>query len=762
MANSTNLSFFKPLEYDLRHDSPFTQRVSKNLWRNFFETTIRRDGDLLNNFSYIELTDSEGVELILGSFHTESDTGFYFVTYKGSSLSVSDWYDLQVTVDGKPAYPDQEYTDSTGSYRFSFYKVFDFDTSNSKNKGKKITVGFQFDNQKHSEVLTFYNFIDISLVRPYGHLNYVFPEALYCNKDNTINISNVVGSFTINSILGPNLEAPIFSVSPARTIQGELNRETGDCVFSVPADWEEMIPIAAQQGYYDYFRLSATFNVTTNYYSTRDLVQYVDWYEGSETAYQSKVEKDSYIENDIFLTDYGFSSEDPSPNFHHLVYNSDETNKKESVVLDTRYNPVPGVVVVADMTLKPSAVGDFIIVKNGVLERIFLLGKSEYLTIPKTPLQIFTADGHEDIKKTVTSTLIFNDDVYSTSFDLTQTVVESPSHLFVLDTSVPIIIEYYLVDPKGRRSDQTTVKVETEKGVDITDAWINMVYTMPTIRFDRCFRSDSKGIADDSGTYISEKVVCTFTDFASVKSPYNKGLYPLQCSQTETKLSDGTYKQRSINMTDIKTSPFIYEQVLSTFDAESGYDITFVFKDAVYQKVIATAKIPAAFVLLNFKAGGKGMSIGEKSLEDKKFTVALDTDFKGNVHIAGDLVVDGSGGGSSGGGLQILEHYTGTNGVVTIFQIAENWYCFILYATKLPSAGSALTYNSPWLATNYNFDEGVTTLDYWSVGVDQIGSGIKNYMFSSLSEIGIRISADFGTNSASQLSAFGIFHRELF
>ena len=83
------------------------------------------------------------------------------------------------------------------------------------------------------------------------------------------------------------------------------------------------------------------------------------------------------------------------------------------------------------------------------------------------------------------------------------------------------------------------------------------------------------------------------------------------------------------------------EQTLTTtFDTSSSYNIRVVIKDQISPSVNKEALVTTRDVLLNFKAGGKGLGIG-KIAEDDALEVGLPTKFFGDVSINNKLLWSG-------------------------------------------------------------------------------------------------------------------------
>ena len=78
----------------------------------------------------------------------------------------------------------------------------------------------------------------------------------------------------------------------------------------------------------------------------------------------------------------------------------------------------------------------------------------------------------------------------------------------------------------------------------------------------------------------------------------------------------------------IKTSKHLqsgHKKYSKFFDPEKAYEITASIKD-IFEEVKYMDKIPAAFVLLDFKEGGKGIGMGKMASEDYTLDLAMDID----------------------------------------------------------------------------------------------------------------------------------------
>lgn len=73
-----------------------------------------------------------------------------------------------------------------------------------------------------------------------------------------------------------------------------------------------------------------------------------------------------------------------------------------------------------------------------------------------------------------------------------------------------------------------------------------------------------------------------------------------------------------------------------TFDEASSYDFKVYVKDSLSGTDSSTAFISTTTVLLDFRAGGKGLGIG-KICESDSLEVAFEANFKNNVNIDGDI-----------------------------------------------------------------------------------------------------------------------------
>lgn len=165
-----------------------------------------------------------------------------------------------------------------------------------------------------------------------------------------------------------------------------------------------------------------------------------------------------------------------------------------------------------------------------------------------------------------------------------------------------------VTDSRGRTSDPKTVSISV------------VAYSPPSVSSYSSQRCNSAGTPLDSGTYV--KGLISFS-YAS-------------CSSKNTITTSTSYKKSSAtawtnaNKTFSSGTAFTFGGSIS---AESSYDIKYTISDA-FTTVTVNDTISTVSVLMDFKAGGKGIAIGKVS----EFDNTLEVSDKWNFRVYGKLL----------------------------------------------------------------------------------------------------------------------------
>ena len=165
-----------------------------------------------------------------------------------------------------------------------------------------------------------------------------------------------------------------------------------------------------------------------------------------------------------------------------------------------------------------------------------------------------------------------------------------------LNTSGTITFTAKVTDSRGRTSDAKTVSITV------------VAYSPPSISSHSSQRCNSSGVVQDEGTYI--KGLLSFR-YAS-------------CSSKNTITTATYYKKSSVatwtnaNKTFTTGTSFVFGGSISI---ESSYDIKYTIKDA-FTTVTVVDTVSTASVLMDFKAGGKGIAIGKVAEHDNTFEIS--------------------------------------------------------------------------------------------------------------------------------------------
>ena len=175
-----------------------------------------------------------------------------------------------------------------------------------------------------------------------------------------------------------------------------------------------------------------------------------------------------------------------------------------------------------------------------------------------------------------------------------------------LTTSGTITFTAKVTDSRGRVSDAKTVSISV------------VAYSNPTCSSHISQRSTSGGTVSDDGTYIRGLISYSYSS----------------CSSKNT-LTSATYYKKSSASTWINANKsfssgtaFVYGG--GAISTESSYDVKYTLKDA-FTTVTILDTVSTAAVLMDFKAGGKGLAIGKVAEKDNTFEVALAEHHTANI-----------------------------------------------------------------------------------------------------------------------------------
>ena len=178
-----------------------------------------------------------------------------------------------------------------------------------------------------------------------------------------------------------------------------------------------------------------------------------------------------------------------------------------------------------------------------------------------------------------------------------------------LTTSGTITFAAKITDSRGRVSDEKTVS-------------INVVpYSAPSVTSYLSQRALGDGTINDDGTYIRGLVSYNYAS----------------CNSKNT-IACSTYYKKSTSSAWINGSKSFLSGTAFTFgdgaiSTESSYDVKYTLTDA-FTTVTILDTVSTAAVLMDFKAGGKGIAIGKVAEQDKTFEVAEDW----NIRVYGKLL----------------------------------------------------------------------------------------------------------------------------
>lgn len=169
-----------------------------------------------------------------------------------------------------------------------------------------------------------------------------------------------------------------------------------------------------------------------------------------------------------------------------------------------------------------------------------------------------------------------------------------------LTTSGTITFTAKVTDSRGRVSDAATVSISV------------VAYSAPTCSSHLSQRATSSGTVSDEGTYVKGTVTFSY-------SP---------CSSKNTVTTATYYKKSSAsswtNASKTFSSGTAFTYGGGSISTESSYDVKYTITDA-FTTVTILDLVSTAAVLMDFKAGGKGIAIGKVAEADNTFEIAMAT-----------------------------------------------------------------------------------------------------------------------------------------
>lgn len=174
-----------------------------------------------------------------------------------------------------------------------------------------------------------------------------------------------------------------------------------------------------------------------------------------------------------------------------------------------------------------------------------------------------------------------------------------------LNESGTVTFTAKITDSRGRTSDAKTVSITI------------VPYEAPSHTGYMAQRSLSDGTLNDDGTYIKGFVIFSYSSC--------NGNNSVTCS---------TYYKRSVDTQWTNANKTFASSITFTFgngqiSTESSYDVKYVIADT-FSEITIMDTVSTAAVLMDFKAGGKGIAIGKVSEKDK--TVEIDQSWELEVY----------------------------------------------------------------------------------------------------------------------------------
>lgn len=183
-----------------------------------------------------------------------------------------------------------------------------------------------------------------------------------------------------------------------------------------------------------------------------------------------------------------------------------------------------------------------------------------------------------------------------------------------LTTSGTITFTAKVTDSRGRTSDEKTVSISV------------VAYSLPVVSSHSSQRCNSSGTVQDAGTYIKGLLSFSYSSCSS-KNTVTTATYYKKSSATSWTNASKTFTS---------CTAFTFGGSIST---ESSYDIKYTITDA-FATITVLDTVSTASVLMDFKAGGKGIAIGKVSEYDNTLELSDKWDLKVYGKLLKAYVVD--------------------------------------------------------------------------------------------------------------------------
>lgn len=172
-----------------------------------------------------------------------------------------------------------------------------------------------------------------------------------------------------------------------------------------------------------------------------------------------------------------------------------------------------------------------------------------------------------------------------------------------LTTSGTITFTAKVTDSRGRVSDAKTVSISV------------VAYSNPTCSSHLSQRATNAGTVSDDGTYIKGTVSYSYSS----------------CSSKNTVTRATYYKKSSVSSWTNASKSFSSGAAFTfgggAISTESSYDVKYTITDA-FTTVTILDTVSTAAVLMDFKAGGKGIAVGKVAEYDNTFEISENWEFK--------------------------------------------------------------------------------------------------------------------------------------
>lgn len=187
-----------------------------------------------------------------------------------------------------------------------------------------------------------------------------------------------------------------------------------------------------------------------------------------------------------------------------------------------------------------------------------------------------------------------------------------------LNTSGTITFTATVTDSRGRTSAEKTVSISV------------VAYSLPSFQSNLSQRCNSSGTVTNDGTYVRGLVKFSYAS----------------CSSKNT-ITTSTYYRKSSASSWTNASKTFSSNTAFTFgggniSTESTYEIKYTLTDA-FTSVSIIDTVSTASVVMDFKAGGKGVAVGKVSETDNTFEVSEDWDVRVYGMLLAQYIVQNSG-----------------------------------------------------------------------------------------------------------------------